>query len=537
MNQYLWAAETILRVIRRPMGARELVDHALAEGLLSDKVHGDTPHKTMHARLAVDMVQHGELSRFVRTAPGIYFLRDLIGEVIVDDIAPGMLDGGIGIVSRIQVYDAPRRQPPPASEHVLAISREAFAKFIHFQGFKRDDGRLLKRLTSSPGATYLDRTDAEENPCYKQVVTYVIIVKKGAVLAFRRGSYSRAASFLRGNRCIGFGGHVTEGDVSLFSPGEASVAACAWRELHEEVALGQGTPPFPDSSTRFRYVGLINDDSSSVGQRHVAAIYEYDVEGDSAWTSIRRGEAAVNQLGWIDLHGGNDAIDLNEFEYWSQLCWRSFFPLLVRGQPRFKVIDAKPFADRHLIAVVGSIGSGKSVATRILAEKFGYGIVGSGRVLARLLGLPPIPESSRDVFQQHAAAFIATAEGPRRLARALLDAAHQVDEINVAIDGIRQRATLAELAALAKEDCGQQKRSVATLFVHAPPDVAYRFYRQREARGLSAPAFMQLYTAPVEAEVPFLISEADAVLYNWLGRPAYDQAVRDLMTALPGVTR
>jgi hypothetical protein len=298
------------------------------------------------------------------------------------------------------------------------------------------------------------------------------------------------------------------------------------------VSLGEGTPP-PDTSGRFKYLGIINDDSSSVGQRHVAIVYEYNVDGDSKWDSVKRGEAAVNQLGWIKLGANPGAVDLNEFEYWSQLCWHALFPSFVRGQPRFKVITPRSLAGPHLLAVVGSIGSGKSVATQILVEQFGYGVVGSGQVLAQLLSVPPIPQSSREEFQERAMSFISQPEGPQKLAQALVSAANAIGQAGVVIDGIRQRATLLQLKAIAGlADGVQPARSVTTLFVHAAPDVAYRFYKRREPKGLSTAEFMHLYSAPVEAEIPLLISEADAILYNWHGKPAFDRAIRDLMKAL-----
>jgi len=518
------------------MNAQELVDRAFAEGLFSDKFHGATPHKTMHARLSVDIVKHGEASRFIRTKPGVYFLRALLERGVIVSETRSMLPGELPSEIRLSMYDAPRRRPPPAHERVLVLPNDAFARTVKFQGIRADeDAILLRRLLDLPGAKYIDRSAAEGDPHYNQVVTYILVVKRGAVLSFRRGTYSRAAAFLRGNRCIGFGGHVTERDVSLFSRHDAGIGASAWRELHEEVALigvNRQAPSREESHRRPRLLGILNDNSSLVGQRHVAVVFEYDVDGDPAWETVRRGEAAVNQLRWVDVAESANSLDLNEYEYWSQLCWRKFFPGLVKGQPRFKIIDAAPFAVEpwHIVAVVGSIGSGKSVATQILAEQFGYGVVSSGRVLAGLMGVPPIPETPRGDFQALASVFIRGADGPRRLAKALLHEADRLGGRKIAIDGIRQHSTLRELKILASSsDPGGRRRAVATLFIHAAPDVAYRFYRRREAARITTEEFMSLYAATVEAEVPFLISDADAILYNWSGRTAYGRAVRDLM--------
>jgi hypothetical protein len=154
-------------------------------------------------------------------------------------------------------------------------------------------------------------------------------------------------------------------------------------------------------------------------------------------------------------------------------------------------------------------------------------------VLAGLLGIPPIPETSRGDFQVLASSFMNEADGPYRLAKALLDEANGLGMENVAIDGIRQRSTLQKLKTLSTDgSSGRNGRPLAVLFVHAAPDVAYRFYRRRDAARITTAEFMQLYTAPVESEVPLLISEADLILYNWSGRTAYDRAIRDLIDAI-----
>jgi tellurite methyltransferase len=57
---------------------------------------------------------------------------------------------------------------------------------------------------------------------------------------------------------------------------------------------------------------------------------------------------------------------------------------------------------------------------------------------------------------------------------------------------------------------------VAVLFIHAAPDLAFDLYLVRERRRGEVPvtldAFVQMYSAPVERDVPFMISEADADL-------------------------
>jgi hypothetical protein len=320
--------------------------------------------------------------------------------------------------------------------------------------------------------------------------------------------------------CIGFGGHVAESDLSIFSFADAGVRANASRELREEVVL-PGTPKELRSED-LKIVGVINDDATEVGRRHVGVVMRYEVRDPdwNSWERAQRGEASINQLRWIDALG--EAVDIVEFEYWSQLCWRALFPVMVKAQPTYRILRKKPFRRNHILVVVGGIGSGKSSATKYLTRNFGYVEVNSGRVLAELLGLPPVPETPRPVFQEAAWRFVQNTEGPAHLARALLRAATRSGADRVVIDGVRQLSTLRTLKAMTHVP-------VAVLFVHAAPDLAFDLFlgrgRHRGDEPVDPDAFMRVLSAPVERDVPFMISEADAVIYNWSGEASYGRTL------------
>jgi hypothetical protein len=64
--------------------------------------------------------------------------------------------------------------------------------------------------------------------------------------------------------------------------------------------------------------------------------------------------------------------------------------------------------------------------------------------------------------------------------------------------------------------------------VAAAPDTAYAFYRSRELRKASMKEFLAVRDSPVEQEIHLMLEEADAVLYNWLGKDELVEAVRQL---------
>jgi hypothetical protein len=128
--------------------------------------------------------------------------------------------------------------------------------------------------------------------------------------------------------------------------------------------------------------------------------------------------------------------------------------------------------------VIGAAGSGKTLATEVLKADFGYAEINSGRVVAQLINVPPIPETPRHEFQEKAWAFISDPLGPERLAKKLLEIGNALNTPRILIDGLAARS------------------------------------------------------ADVEGEVEGLISIADAVLYNWTGRLQYRETIKALMSEL-----
>lgn len=512
---YLWVAETVLRKHRRPLRARELVNYGLEDQLFSDQELSRTPQKSMQARLSMDILADPRGSRFIRTGRGQFFLRELLAD---PEAGGGDMAGAIAPLIE---YTAIRREAPPASESVLVIHKDHYTPLLNFQGIGVGKAGNAASLLRTGLTVYMPRTHAETVDDYKQFVTYTLIQHRSKVLSFTRGNYNRAASFLRGARCLGFGGHVTDADHTLFSYSDLGVRANAAREINEELMLPTGRPEI--DSDQLEVLGVLNDDSSDVGRRHVAIVLRYWIDDFEEWRRVSRGETSINQLRWLDTTA--EPINLSELEYWSQLCVRTFFPTYMNTLSRYRIVRKAIFRKPHLICVVGAIGSGKSATTRALVEQAGYTQINSGQVLADLLGLPPVPETSRAKFQQAAERFIQTASGPKRLATALLKAAKAAEADRVVIDGIRHPETLAVLR-------DRSSIPTAVIYVYTPPDVAYDMYRLREnysERDISFRDFVTLYNAPVEGRVKYILGDADVVLYNWLGYDQYRSVTLDMM--------
>jgi len=503
-SEFLVVAANILAKQGRDMSPREIVQVAFEQGLFSENIAGRTPHQTMKAKLSVHVRRYGDASPFVRTRPGRYNLR-------------------AHVPSGDAFYGRPPIAPTRSSESTLVFPSQWLDQYGRFQGISRDADGFVKSLVASGTATYMRRLDAEMANDYKQVLTYILCVRgNGQILAFQRGTYNRTEAYLRGSQCVGFGGHVTELDRTFFNNADLGIGDNAARELleelrlpkHEIVRVGRRQPLTP--------IGVLNDDSSETGRRHLAIVYRYDLALETNPASIARGEKSIAKLRSINL--SSDALQLSRFEYWSQLCLREYFAETVRAQPAFRVRRRARLRPPHLLAVVGPLGSGKSEVTQVLKQDLGYAEINSGRVLAGLLGIPPVPTTPRAEFQRLAFEFIATPAGPATLARALLNEASASGNDRVLVDGIRQLATLDELRKQGND------RRFGLIYVHTAPDLAYQFYRARENSSITIHDFLALRSAPVEAEVESLIGKADAVLYNWTGLFEFRNIIRAMMS-------
>jgi predicted NUDIX family phosphoesterase len=234
---YLRVAEIVLSKSLVPLSSREIVDRGIEQGLFGDHVMGQTPQKSMQARLSMDILNRKASSRFVRTARGRFALRSSIASH-----ADG-LNGSEGEAPT--EYVAERRILRTPREEVLCIPDVAFRDVLTFQGIDTDSTPILDRFLNPTNTLYVGRAEAEVRNDAKQFVTYVLVQCGQRLLFFKRSYLSRAAEFLRGSKCIGFGGHVSAADFDILSRGDYGLSACARRELAEELYL-------PDSSRRKR---------------------------------------------------------------------------------------------------------------------------------------------------------------------------------------------------------------------------------------------------------------------------------------------
>ncbi len=503
-SEFLSVAATALQATRQPMTPKQIVDYAIEHGLFTDRVSGKTPHQTMKSKLSVDVRRNGDKSRFVRTRPGAFSIRD--------------------VVSADSIYEARPYTRSPDQSDVRVVQPSKLDRLGRFQGVKLAWARYAQLLEKPEDVEYQPRMVAERTEDWKQVLTYILVTKNDKVLCFRRGNFNRVEDYLRGSLCIGFGGHVIREDFDLLAHGVQGLLRSAVRELSEELKIPAADAQRLACFDGLKIIGVLNDDSSVVGRKHIAFILRYETSSSSEWIQPVRGEKSIAQLQWIEADPF--PYPIWRFEYWSQLCLRTFLPWIANSAPAFRLVRRARLRDSKVIFVMGTVGSGKTEAARRIAKYTDRAYINSGEVVANLLGIPAVTPENREKFQSDALSFISSRDGPVRLAEAIC-ARIAASNGRAIVDGVRQRATLDRIYQILGG-----RRSCGILYVHTPPDMAHKFYCARRGAKISFEQFLAVRDAEVEAEVPKFLRDADGVIYNWFGRKQYGNTLRQFVNGV-----
>src|SRR6266581_2224854 len=204
-------------------------------------------------------------------------------------------------------------------ENVLVVRRSLFDQLGSFQGLNFEPRKYLDAFLSRGNNFFFRRPDAENNPSYKQIIPYALIAFGNRVAYYVRGKKS-GEQRLVAKGSIGIGGHMNEGDESLFALDEAAYRAGVEREVAEEVTI----------NTKFedRIVALLNDDSTEVGQVHLGVVHIFKLPEPK----VEKREAMITSLAFVDK---NELLARRDsLETWSQICLDSLERLLDRdGSP------------------------------------------------------------------------------------------------------------------------------------------------------------------------------------------------------------
>src|SRR5215207_5494275 len=167
-------------------------------------------------------------------------------------------------------------------EQVLTIPTQRLHDAGLFHGLCRDVERYAPVLLDPAHFTFLPRSQAEDDPSFKQLIPYVVLKYRDQIFCYTRGQ-AGGEKRLRALRSIGIGGHINPID---HASGEHPYRLGMLREVTEEVIL--------DTPYRETCLGFINDDSLPVGQVHLGIVHLFELEEPK----VQRREAGITQAGF-----------------------------------------------------------------------------------------------------------------------------------------------------------------------------------------------------------------------------------------------
>lgn len=158
-----------------------------------------------------------------------------------------------------QVQQNQQVTPAHHDENILVVKRDHLfpADFAAWQGLRAVDFTHYIDLIQDK-KEFLPRSEMETDPRYKQIIPYLVFTADNRYFLMQRRP-NASEQRLQNKFTLGIGGHIRQEDI-----GSNSLMDWARREFHEEVAYADSFSIEP--------LGILNDDSNSVGQVHIGFV-------------------------------------------------------------------------------------------------------------------------------------------------------------------------------------------------------------------------------------------------------------------------
>ncbi|MBN2589903.1 MAG: NUDIX domain-containing protein [Sedimentisphaerales bacterium] len=192
-------------------------------------------------------------------------------------------------------------------EQVLVVERKVIEKIGMFEGLAFDVERYLKEIFVPGVPRFMPRSEAENDPSFKQLIPYVIMTHNGKCLSYVRGKKA-GEKRLVAKRSIGIGGHINPVDnMPLFNVDyyETYLSAVK-REVEEEVIV--------ETNHSDSIVALLNDESNEVGKVHLGIVHYWELNEPN----VEKREQMITQMSFMSPEELEQVRDT--LETWSQKC-------------------------------------------------------------------------------------------------------------------------------------------------------------------------------------------------------------------------
>lgn len=288
-------------------------------------------------------------------------------------------------------------------ETILTVTREAFEKTGAFNGYRSLRGKtdLMDLLQDKEATKYIPRGEAEADPTHKQIIPYIAVMVEDQVLVYER-AVSGGEERLHGQVSMAIGGHVnTEDDPS--DPVFTFING-ALREAKEEAGIEVDAETFMKS-----IYGMVNDDSSSVGQVHLGICVVLKADPGSEQSILNACEHTMLNPRFIPI------IDLEDQAFFDQLeTWSKYFAM---GYIQERSVNGRwedeGFRERVTMLCICASGLSAAAAGYLLEETPRSHMMarkrleaGAGEVQAMLQGLAANEDIHLEKVREHAQDFV-----------------------------------------------------------------------------------------------------------------------------------
>lgn len=291
MDSYLRIAERILRSLRRPLSAREILDAAYAADLVPPQLHGTTQHKTLGARISEDILSRQDRSAFFRTEPGKFFLRELTN----DPATPEKYK--TPIIAR-------RRERELQRGRLLAVAASKI--YGHLEGGLVAREAVLSALQSHHFRYLQAASDRTENDIL--LWSFVMVRRGPEVLTYRHGRYREGRDSFLQRRSVGFFTPVVDIDRDLFDRGDHGIVASGVRGVVLDLHLPRTVPREHEYQGAAELGDFVLDESGDL-----LAVVTFQCP---PWFEPLTRRLAINELAWMRLDVPVN--HLEDFDPWSQ---------------------------------------------------------------------------------------------------------------------------------------------------------------------------------------------------------------------------
>lgn len=292
MDSYLEIARKVLREARQPLNARQILKAAYQLHIVPRGLYGRNQHKTLHARVATDILERNSKSDFCRSAPGRFFLRSLL----TDHTVP---------MQHRREYVAPQRAAQLGRFDVLTFPRKEVVQLAS-RGNSRISLDGLMTLSWRYARMDKLRRDAQLLP----LRFLIVIVDNGRVVLSHM--HPRGDGGLAGQVVLGITGIVKREDRSLFSSDEAGLPEAAVRTLMQHLDLPRMLVSALEEASRWSTPIALFDECEEPASDDLITILPFRCSG------IPEVVGAIDALAASEWHHLPIRInDLDRLERWS----------------------------------------------------------------------------------------------------------------------------------------------------------------------------------------------------------------------------